>query len=82
MISSVGGGGLTPGPTLGQPGPRPAPPTAPQHTCALHLLCQRLLGAVELKEERGRHAAVQLAMPVAGIHHDVIQELWDQGEAT
>lgn len=47
-------------------------PTAPQHTCALHLLCQRLLGAVELEEERGCDVAVQLAVPVAGIHHDLI----------
>lgn len=53
---------------------------APQHTCPLYLLGQRLLGTVELEEEGGRHGAVQLAVPVAGIHHDLIQKLWGQGE--
>lgn len=35
---------------------------------------------MELQEKGGCHRAVQFAVPVAGIHHDVIQELWDQGE--
>lgn len=58
-------------------GPAPGSPLphGTQHTCALQLLCQCLLGAVELEEERGCHGAVQVAVPVAGVYHDVIQEL-------
>lgn len=70
MISSVGDGGSYT--KLYSGGSLCPVPTAPPHTCALHLLCQRLLGAVELEEECGCHAAVQLAVPVAGIHHDFI----------
>lgn len=71
MISSGGGVGVGYTKLYSGGSLRPLP-TAPQHTCALHLLCQRLLGAVELEEESGCHAAVQLAVPVTGIHHDLI----------
>lgn len=52
----------------------------PQHTCPLQLLCQGLLRTMELKEECGCHRTVQFAVPVAGIHHDIVEKLWDQGE--
>ena len=55
-------------------------PHSTQHTCLLYLLGQCPLRTMELEEECGCHGAVQLAVPVAGIHHDFIQKLWGQGE--